>query len=686
MERRTGQASGTRTKREFSPHPIAIGVLVVAAWLVYRRIVSFSFLSWDDDIHITKNPYFDPLTFSGVLHFWFAPYENLYVPVSYTFWAGEVWLARMLSPGAALQPAVFHAGSLLLHVACVLLVYKLLFQLVKNPLAALAGALVFCVHPLQVESVAWIGETRGLLSTLLALVALDRYLAADQATRARNYLLATLAFVLAVLAKPSAVALPLVVLALELCWYRRPLARSLEPLLAWLAIALVIVIGTKLNQSDARIAFKAPLVARPLVAGDALAFYLQKTVVPLRLGFDYGRSPQAVMQSWSFYFRWLIPCALLALLSLSKDYRAWLAAAGVFVAALLPTLGFVPFLYQDISTVADRYIYLPMLGVSLALAAWLARHPRPLAFTACGFMLGAWGCLSAVQAGYWSDDMTLYDRGLQVNPRSYVAEYSLGNVYYNDQRFREARVFYEAALALNPQHSLARNNLGATLLQLGHVDEAIRQLHLALEANPDFAGAHVNLGNAYSQKHEPVRAAGEYRDALRLDPRSFEAHLDLGDILLDAQDLRGALAHYREAARLRPSSAEAHFKLGLALAHLREFVAAEQELRLSLRLNQSLSAAHDNLALLYWMQDRRPEAAREYMASLALNPQQPLIRVYLGKLFAELNQKGRALDQFQQALAMLPHDSPEAGETRAAIEALETRPEADGAASTPGTN
>ncbi|HWC89027.1 MAG TPA: hypothetical protein VG433_05220, partial [Pirellulales bacterium] len=416
------------------------GLLAGAVGAVFYRVVEFQFLTWDDDVHVTKNPLLDPVSFSNLAQFWLHPYENLYIPASYSFFAAEAWLSQWTL--GRLDPQVFHAACLALHLACVWLVFRLLARMVENPLAAWAGALCFAVHPLQVESVAWIGETRGLLAALCSLAAVYWYLppgpamfdssstanrdrlgamptaavgmwggdddacprsvgmatapalspsAADDRFSTRRYLLASAAFALALLSKPSAAPLPLMALAIDLLWLRRSLKRSLACLAPWLALALLDIGLSKLLQADERITNRPDWLLRPLVACDALTFYLRKLIVPLRLGFDYGRTPAVVLSSAARYWAWIAPACVLGLALVSRHRRMWLTAAGIFVAGLLPVLGFVPFLYQDISTVADRYLYLPMLGVALALAVWLDRHwSRPMFAITC-LLLGAFG-------------------------------------------------------------------------------------------------------------------------------------------------------------------------------------------------------------------------------------------------------------------------------------------------------
>ncbi len=655
----------------FSIYHLALLIVVL---LVFGQVVHFQLLTWDDDIHLTKNPYLDPVSWSNVGHFWVAPYENLYIPVSYTFYAVETLVARWIGePGAPLDPRVFHTGNLLLHAVCVLLVFNLLWRLVHHAMVAWAGALLFAVHPLQVESVAWVGETRGLLSTALALVAIGQYLRFVEASSALqpthrfplsafrfHYLLATLAFVLSMLAKPSAVALPLVIAAIDLFWLQRPAGTVVKSLAPWLVLALAVIVLTKSQQADVRMAFKPPLIERPLVAGDALAFYLGKLAVPLRLGFDYGRSPQRVLTSRACYTIWLAPVLLLGMMSLSRNRRQWWAAAGIVVGGLLPTLGFIPFLYQDYSTVADRYMYLPMLGVSLALAGWMTRHWSLATVAACGFLLGAFGRASLLQAGYWHDDLAVYQHGLEVNPNSYAAEYSLAGVFRERGQTLAAESYYRAALRLNPKYARADNDLGATLLLQGRTQEAIEHFRRALASNPDYSEAHNGLGNALAQSGQPQAAAAEYEKALQINPRSAEAHLNLGDILADQGKLIEARKHLERAVELKPKLAAGHFALGKVFFGLRLFGPAEREWRMALELDPSMADAHNDLGLIYWREGRIDAAGHEFDAAIKLQPELAEARVNKACVLLEQNQLEPALREFREALRLVPAGSPRA--------------------------
>lgn len=668
-------------------------MLVVATLAVYHRLRAFEFLTWDDDLHVTANPYFRHLSFGNVGRFWLAAYENLYIPVSYTFFAAEVWLSRRLSGDAPapLNPAVFHVGSLLLHLVCVLLVYRLARRLVGQTAPALLAALLFSVHPLQVESVAWISETRGLLAALFCLLAIDQFLRfrtadtrwniwseqpaplRDEGARWWHFAAATLACLLAVLAKPSSVALPVMLLIVDAGLLRSGGRRALV-LLPWVVVAAAVVVPTKLFlQADQRISFLAPAWFRPLVAGDALAFYLSKLVWPAGLGFDYGRTPQRVIDGGWLYLAWLVPASVACAAAMLPGRRVWLSCYAMWLAALLPVLGFVPFLYQQISTVADRYAYLPMFAVALAVAALLARHWTVSRAAAAGLVLGGLAAASLIQTGHWRDDWSVYRRGLDVNPQSYVAHYSLGNKYLVQQRTAEAMAHYHRALAVNERYAPALARLGACHALEGRHDEAIAYLKAALEIMPEFAEAQAKLAAALAAQGQREAAIDAYREALRMLPTHVESKVNLAD-LLAPQEPGQALALLEDALVDDPDLAEPRFKYAELLARLGRLREAMHQLEEALALEPDFAAAHNNLGSLHWLKRDLTAARRHWQRAAELDPSLPDPQINLGLLEEEDGNHSAAVELYRRALALASPDSPQARQCRDALARLGARP------------
>ncbi|MDH7570696.1 MAG: hypothetical protein QHJ73_14035, partial [Armatimonadota bacterium] len=367
---------------------------------VFWEVRHLQFLNWDETIHVTANEYFDPVTPERVLRFWQRPFSGMYIPVVYTLWAGIAAFARNVPrPDGtfALNPSAFHTANLVVHLLNVLLAYSLLHRLVRKPWAAAAGAALFAIHPLQVEPVAWVPGFRDLVAAFFSLLALRLYVAmVDNPSATRRGILypaAFVAFVLALLAKPGSAVVPFVALALHRWALGRPFLQGVRLLWPWWIASLPPQLITRSEQSFAT---PTPVWARPFIAGDALAFYLGKLAWPVGLCADYGRTPEEVLgHAWG-YLTWLAPAVLGVLVWRGRARRPMLlAAAALFSLGLLPVLGFVPFIFQQFSTVADRYAYLALLGPAVALAWWLSTQRRPAAGVATSAVLAALGFLSA---------------------------------------------------------------------------------------------------------------------------------------------------------------------------------------------------------------------------------------------------------------------------------------------------
>jgi protein O-mannosyl-transferase len=361
---------------------------------------------------------------------------NLYDPLVYTTWwllahAGKIQTPDAL--GATINPQVFHAANLIVHWLAACVVLEILTSIGLGGWPGFAGALLFAVHPLQTEAVAWAAGMKDLLGGFFALAAIWRYLAAakTRAARRNNLIVASVLCLAALLSKPSAVVVPLIVVSFDVILFRRPVRRNLPWIGLWvLMAAAAAAINVSIQPAGARLK-PWPIWSRPLIAGDALSFYLCKLVLPIHLSFDYGRTPLAMLNDpWlhtSLYWSWIFP-AIVALFVWWLRRPVVTVAALVFFLGVLPVLGLVPFAYQYFSTVADRYVYVPMLGVAMAAAWVLARVGNRVVWCAAGAVIAVLMSLSFLQAGVWKDTDTLYARALSLNPTNgthylFVAEY-----------------------------------------------------------------------------------------------------------------------------------------------------------------------------------------------------------------------------------------------------------------------
>lgn len=562
-------------------------ILAVVTVSIFARTLGMDFVHWDDDIHVYDNPHLLPLSAANTGYFWTHAYEKLYIPISYGVYALLASAARMPQPdpqvtviGGVFNPHVFHAANVVLHTLNALLVFAILRRITQRPAPSLIGALLFAVHPLQVESVAWVSEMRGVLCGFLSLAALYTYIIAvapgDASVvavfRRREYWAAFILFAMALLSKPAAVTLPLGMLIVD-HWALRPGRSRPQPLThAVIAAAPMLIAALPLipiTHSVQPIPESSawPLWSRPVVALDALAFYLGKLLLPIGLTLDYGRKPLVVIGHWWGYVTWLAPAAAgIVVYRLRRRYPNLVAASLFSVVMLLPVLGLVPFIYQQFSTVSDRYMYLAMFGPALAVATLLSCDmPKVwarIAIAASAIALTAFAGLSVVQEAVWSNTLTL-----------------LGH-----------------AVAMNPQSYNIRTQYGLAIGDTGDVEGSIEQFQLALQTNPNWPPAHANLGRAFVQEGFLDQAIEQFQDAVNLEPNVALTRHDLAVSLRRSGRMAEAAVQFDAVVKIIPGSANDHDLYGLTLMDLGRYGDAAREFSAALSLNPGLVDARQGLA------------------------------------------------------------------------------------------
>jgi tetratricopeptide (TPR) repeat protein len=606
--------------------PVAFPLALVGACLVvYLRVFSAGFLSFDDKIHVYANPYLNPPTLQGVATLWQHSYKKLYIPLAYTIFASITRYARVpahLDPSIgdtiAVDPSTFHVVSVAFHVANCLLCYLLVQWLTRRRATALLASLVFALHPLQVESVAWISELRGLASSCFALLALSALVRSRQPSDRSSASSGTLLAVSAVcvtcgmLCKPSAAALPLIALVIDRTLFETPWRRAITWASIWAACVLPFALITHSIQGIAT-SGESSWWQRPLVAGDALAFYLGKIVAPVDLCVDYGRTPSAVMSQAWVYLAWLVPAALLTVGYRIRKRRpiTWLGAL-LFVGFLLPTLGLVPFTYQAFSTVADRYAYLALIGIGLVVADVIdCVRPHKLAFVGLSAALLALASLSFGQTRHWTSNGEFLRHTLAVNPRAAFAHHNRGRVEQTNGDFAAALTDYQACLTLEPSSLRSYVNLAEVYFQLDRPADAQRtivesQRVAGLTVDKMSASDFSNLGIMLMQVRDLERAVQAFSAAAALEPTSSEYLYDEANALSMVGQFDKAEAAFRRCIALAPRLVGAHTGLGIVLAEQHRLADALDEFRTALRLDPSDRPALDNLQRAEGMQERRP--------------------------------------------------------------------------------
>lgn len=577
--------------------------LLALTFIVFCWSIAFPFIALDDAKHIWQNPYVLHFSIDNLLQFWKAPYYGLYVPVVYNFWAFLAWLTQLMNlknETTSLAAPLFHFTNVMLHVFNTYLCFqftKLImakwrsslilkdsFSDEKLSLLVILATLPFALHPLQVESVAWASGLKDVLSTTLGLVALLSWSSWNswsvEATHSRKNkkvaktffwensapIIFYLAFTLAFLTKPNTVVLPLIILFLSWMFSPAQIARVTRRLLPVFAISLWVIIKTKQSQPDMRLEFTLQLFERPFVAAASIGFYFAKFLAPWPLSPDYGLTPVKLLHHdlvIVLYTVFLLFSALLAF-ALKKGTRLFALGSAMVLIGYLPVLGLIPFEFQNLSTVADRYFYfLPSMGLGIILANFFFRiSEKPLKMSLATMAL-IWSALSFFQLSHWRNNEALFQQTLSTNADSYLSLNNLGLQAIRSGDFSSAEKWLKRALEVKPEYLAAVANLGVVYFKQQNYNRAIEFYTQALEKLPPagagspatFADMHFNLGAALLNTGQVALGQKNIETAIVINPDHFLAHYHLGRIYVAQKNLDQAKKQFLEALRLQPNDA-----------------------------------------------------------------------------------------------------------------------------------
>jgi protein O-mannosyl-transferase len=629
-----------------------IGLLVALLWAYWPAWHGQPV--WDDDAHMTRP---ELRSVAGLVRIWteLGATQQYYPLVHSVFWAEH----RLFGDGTL----GYHLVNILLHWCSALLLVAILRRL-RIPGAWLAGG-IFALHPVMVESVAWITELKNTLSGVFYLGAALQYLRFDEERQKRSYALALVLFSIGLLAKSVIVTLPAALLVVF--WWKRGAVqwkRDVVPLLPFFAIGAGSGLFTAwverryIGAVGSEFAFT--VLDRCLIAGRAVWFYLSKLFVPTDLIFIYPRWHIDDRALWQYLF----PVALLLVAALSWHWRTRsrgpLAVLLYFVVTLFPALGFFnvyPFRY---SFVADHFQYLAALGPIAAAAAGIEmgtgllsegsrRSARSL--LTCGLLCVLF-LLSWKQSAQYRDAETLYRATIQKNRGCWMAHYNLGILLAKEGKPEEAEAQYRQALEIHPRHAKAHINLGTLLARTGRADQAIAHYEKALAINPGSAEAHYDVGIVLAETGRRDEARAHYQKALAINPNAAEVHFNLGSLLQEMGRTDEARTHYLRALAIQPRDAAAHNSLGILLAEMGRTDEAVAHLEQALELEPRHASAHNNLGIVLARKGRTEEAMVHWRKALVIDPGEVGALRNLAFALVEKGQRADATAVVQNALVL----------------------------------
>jgi Tfp pilus assembly protein PilF len=618
--------------------------LIVTTLVIYWPLGNHEFINLDDDVYVYDNPQVKAgLTLKGVT--W------AFTSLTASNWHPLTWLSHMLDCQLyGLNPGAHHVTSLLFHIANTLLLFWVLKRMTGRLWASSFVAALFALHPLHVESVAWVSERKDVLSTFFWMLTLWAYLRYVEQRVITRYLLTILFFAVGLLSKPMLVTLPFVLLLLDY-W---PLGRFsfgqgavhspnaqpssgrnqgsvplrflvLEkvPFFVLSAISSLLTFFVQRSGGAVGSLERLPMETRSANAIVSYAHYIEKLVWPRNLAILYpypdmiavGQVALAGILLFGisvFVFRWARKRPYLPV--------GWLWYLGT----LVPVIGLVQVGTQ---AMADRYTYVPLIGLFIMIAWWIPdmlarwRYRKTSLAISAVLLLSIFMVVTNLQIQKWHDNIRLFTHTLKVTNRNALIHYNLGIALSAQKKDREAMAHYKEALWIDPNCVEAYNNLGLTLVRQGENEEAMAHYTEALRIDPKHAKTHNNLGILLARQGKIEEADAHFTQALRTKPDFAEAHYNLGTLLARQGRIEEAGAHFAQALRIKPDYAEAYNNLGNVLAKQGKIEEAAAHYTKALRIKPDLAEAHFSLGMAYLMIGNRGSALKEYEILKRISPE-----------------------------------------------------------------
>lgn len=640
-------------------------MVMLTTVVVYLPALRNGFTNWDDADYVLENSIIKAASWASIRKIFTEPYFANYHPLTtLTYWI-EFYFFR-------LTPFYFHLTSLLLHTANSVLVAVFCFRLSGNRGVALLSGLLFGVHPLHVESAAWVAERKDVLYTAFYLGALLVYLDYLQSGRRRYLAWCGILFLCSLLSKAMAVTLPVVLILLDHLqrrrWDWRAFAEKV-PFFALTAAFIVIAVVAQKQNNALRDEALFTLWVRLTVACHGLLFYLNKFLLPLCLSaiYPYGTLENHILLDVGIGSPWHAPYYLAVVVVLyavlAYRYRSVLFGGLFLLVTISPVLQFVPI---GASVAADRYMYAPSLGVIYLVALGFRALRQSVPERAPGIRLVLAAAAALIVAGFsylsyerchvWKDGVTLWDDTIAKYPRSQGAHCNRGTDLFNQRDYKEAVKAFDVAIAIAPNYLEAYNNRGNTYSKLNELDKALQDYNSATALKPTYAAPYNNRGILYFNFGLNKEALEEVCKALEYAPTYGDAYFNRGMIHTALGDVDAALADFNGALELDPFIPEAYKGRGSLYLNRQRYPEALQDLNRAIAMKPGYWEAHNLRGNLFKDLGRNAEAVREYTVSLSLKES---VDGYnnRGIAYENLGEREKALEDYAVALKLEPNQA-----------------------------
>ena len=644
---------------------IAGAGLVFMCCAVFAPLLDNSFI-WDDDYYLTENLLLNNI--DGLKRIWF---DLLATPQYYPLVFTSFWIEHKFW---SLEPLGYHVDNVILHCINTVLLWRILaFLRVKGSWLAAA---IFAIHPVQVESVAWITERKNLLSGFFSFLSLYFFLKFYNPDKPHNfnedqneerpwsiYGVSLFFFICALWSKTVASTLPAVILLIY-WWKQNSIRKKIFLLMVpYFTLGIVFSIIT-IRLEKFRVGAIGPewefsFLDRFLIAGRALWFYIGKLVWPNPIIFTYPRwnIDDSILPQYIYPFTFLFLIFFLWHWR-EKIGKGPLTAILFFAGSLFPALGFFNVYPMRYSFVADHFQYLSCIGIIVIFSSGvdtITGNKKSLAsFILLAALLTTLGKLTWNQGPVYKNELSLWKDTVKKNPNAWIAHNNIGAILFAEGKNEEAISHYKMTIKLKPTHSKAYNNLGVALGAKGKTEEEIFHYKMAIKFKPDYAEAHYNLGVALGAEGKTEEEIFHYKMAIKLKPDFVLAHYNLGVALGAEGKIEEAISHYKMAIKINPDYANAHFNLGFALFSIKKNEEAISHFKMAIKIKPDYADAYFHLGNALVTEGKYEEAISDYKIAVKLKPDFGYTHYNLGLVLLQEGKMKEAVHHFRETLRLRP--------------------------------
>ncbi len=627
------------TKTDFRIVFLVCLCLVAVIIIPYFQVINFDFVGYDDELYITENPYVQKGISLEGLKWAFTTFHS-------ANWHPLTWLSHMLDCELyGLNSGAHHWTNVEFHIANTVLLFLILFMMTGALWRSAFVAALFALHPLHVESVAWVSERKDVLSTFFGLLTIAAYCRYVKKTSAKYYILVIAFLSIGLMAKPMLVTLPFVLILLDYWPLKRFQYKDnghlpskitprfefkgnnrfiLEKIPFFIPVVISCILTFIAQRSESAVTPLGALGLKDRIANALVSYvnYVLKIFWPSKLAVFYPHPGNSLPEWQIIGSALLIVVAILLGIRVSRKYPYLPVGLFWYFGTLVPVIGLVQVGNQ---AMADRYTYIPLIGLFIIivwgfsdlLAKW--RYRKIVLSVSVVIVLSGFTAKTFLKASYWENGITLFDNAVKVTKNNYKSQNNLGKALTSVD-IDKAISHYKAAQRIKPDYAVAHYNLGNVLIKKGKVNEAIDHYQKALHIKPDYVEVLNNLGNAFVNKKDYDKALYYFTKAFKMNPRQIDASNNLANVLFVQGKPDEAISQYKEIVKTYPEDADAHYNLAYMLSAQGMLDKAVLHYKESLRINPKYSKAHYNLGNILINEGKTKEAFTHFAEAIKFKP------------------------------------------------------------------